>query len=579
MNNKRLIVTCLLSIILVCILFIGNTLSVETVREVDENLNYYSTGNLNISYSTSDSEVVLNNGYPMTKEEAMLLDPYRITVYNNGNVNYKFNLILDDVTETDVIDYKYINVQVGRKESVTLDSVENNIIADEIIVGAGESVDLDIFVWLSDMIENSQIGKGFYAKVSIDGLAVMADNTTDNWDLIYNLDTSGANVPELDGVLVPVYYDDKLDIWCRADVNNGYSEYQWYDYGNKMWANAVLVKEKGINDRAYYLSNEALGKEIKAEDIVAFFTWIPRYKYRVWNINGNSDISINNIEIMFEKGKATTGNIYCKLDSCYYVDQLIKSDEVYSDAWYTHPAFSYGEEDVTGIWVGKFETTGSSDSPSILPDSVSLREQSISEQFSTSRLFNKYGLSDLDSHMMRNSEWGAVSYLASSIYGLCENKENIVVCNKSYNNNSAGYYTGSGGLSDSAVSKFGSYNYQGYLLNSTSLNRVVDKSKKESIIASSTLNLYGVYDLAGGSIERVMGGTIDNLDVDYNYFELYDIDRVLGDGIFEFGGIDIGLEKYVFIRGSLFDSVSNFFEFRYGNEASGENVGFRIVLS
>ena len=186
MINKRIMITSVLSIILVSVLFIGNTLSIKTIEKVDPNLNYYNTGSLDITYDTSDSDIILNNSYPLSYDEAMKLTPYRITFHNNGNVDYKFNLVLLDETETTSIDYKYIMIQVGNNEAFSLDSVDNNVILNDIVVKASSDIDIDIFIWLSDDMPNSEIGKGFYAKLNVDGFAVSdSDSDSDNSNLIY----------------------------------------------------------------------------------------------------------------------------------------------------------------------------------------------------------------------------------------------------------------------------------------------------------------------------------------------------------------------------------------------------------
>ena len=48
--------------------------------------------------------------------------------------------------------------------------------------------------------------------------------------------------------MIPVYYEANSDtegVWKKADSKNLDSNYQWFDYDNYMWANAVTVKETG----------------------------------------------------------------------------------------------------------------------------------------------------------------------------------------------------------------------------------------------------------------------------------------------------------------------------------------------
>lgn len=112
--------------------------------------------------------------------------------------------------------------------------------------------------------------------------------------------------------------------------------------------------------------------------------------------------------------------------------------------------------------------------------------------------------------MLNNNEWGAVAYLSRSKYGA--NREVYV-------NNSSGYYTGrSGGnvggstpingtytaqTSTTQHNTYGFYTWDGYLLdygtNTQSSTRELNK------VASTTGNIYGVYDMAGGAWEYIMG--------------------------------------------------------------------------
>ena len=73
---------------------------------------------------------------------------------------------------------------------------------------------------------------------------------------------------------------NNISTTVKADSTNSDSNNKWYDYNNKMWANAVLVDS---TNRSTYQS-AAVGTTINSEDILAHYVWIPRYKYKVWNI-------------------------------------------------------------------------------------------------------------------------------------------------------------------------------------------------------------------------------------------------------------------------------------------------------
>lgn len=113
------------------------------------------------------------------------------------------------------------------------------------------------------------------------------------------------------------------------------------------------------------------GTAIPESDVLAYYVWIPRYKYKVWNIKkviGTSsyDAYHTGIDIVFEKKTATTGTIKCSNYS-FAAPNSTTPNETCSGSnndYYTHPAFWWDKdgdsvhdegEELTGIWVGKFE--------------------------------------------------------------------------------------------------------------------------------------------------------------------------------------------------------------------------------
>ena len=110
---------------------------------------------------------------------------------------------------------------------------------------------------------------------------------------------------------------------------------------------------------------------------------------------------------------------------------------------------------------------------------------------------NVYGFTtSVDTHLIKNTEWGAVIYLAYSDYGFKGNKKFNL--EEIYTNNSkTTHITGrsSGGESDNF--QYGNYGYNGYKCNNTTYatNCYTSGELGKGTGASSTSNIYGVYDL------------------------------------------------------------------------------------
>src|SRR5699024_11062717 len=101
-----------------------------------------------------------------------------------------------------------------------------------------------------------------------------------------------------------------------------------------------------------------------------------------------------------------------------------------------------------------------------------------------------------DTHMMKNSEWALVSFLTQSKYGKLANT-NFSFDNKEvYINKSNNYITGcSYGTHSNFDADYGcQYQYN------IDINRTG---------ASTTGNIYGIYDMIGGANEHVMGNYND----------------------------------------------------------------------
>ncbi len=355
----------------------------------------------------------------------------------------------------------------------------------------------------TDKDYSSTATETYYLWIWLDAKETSSDTMNQSFELSLNgscVDQKEEpNAPVLDDGMIPVVFDTSSGTKVKTISSTDSS---WYDYSNQEWANAVLVKENGTQTRAYYKANS--GVEVNQADILAYYVYIPRYKYQIWSIDDND-----------KTGKEQTINII-------FEDKNSISTGTQVGEYITHPAFWWDNdsdgvredgEELSGIWVGKFETTGTASSPTILPDVQSLRNQKVSVQFTTAQLLggSTYGITtNADSHMMKNSEWGAAAYLSHSKYGA--NRE-------IYINNSKSYYTGrSGGnvggktpinktytaqTSTTQYNNYGYYTWDGYLLsygtNTKSSTRDFTK------VASTTGNITGIYDMSGGAWEYVMG--------------------------------------------------------------------------
>ena len=389
--------------------------------------------------------------------------------------------------------------------------------------------------------------------------------------------------PVVNEGLIPVVFDTTSDTVVKTIGKN---DGDWYNYDKQKWANAVLVTE---SSRSTYQNTS--GVVVSEGDILAYYVWIPRYRYKIWTTGVSRSGNEQEIDIIFE-GKNET-----------------KSTGTQVGEYITHPAFTFGDMEVNGIWVGKFETGGTATAPLIKPNISSLRSQTVSAEFTTAQRFgtSTYGMtSNVDAHMMKNSEWGAVAYLSHSRYGA--NRE-------IYINNSSGYYTGrSGGnvggstaintvytsqTSTTQYNRYGFYTWDGYLLeyNTNTQSSTRDLNK----VASTTGNITGVYDMSGGAYEYVMGNYNNTIGgsgfttlPDSKYYDNYTTTNLLtacnggicyGHGLSEVSNwygdfaVFVSASKPWFLRGGFFDNGSYAGTFGFSNYGNGNAYNNRAARS
>ena len=445
-----------------------------------------NAGTLALTFKDSSNSIMLTGALPQSDSDGLANSAeYEFSIENTGSIPANYRLTLDNVCSTSssysidgtsvtpslCIPNEYIKVaiKVGNKDYKVLEKKtinnETSYIIDADSLKSKLTRTYKMKIWLDYDTPNTYSSSGSNVVIYAGKLGLSYEQGS-----LKKLDKSGANAPVLDEGMIPVYYDETSETWKKADVNNQDENNKWYDYNNKMWANSVTVSS---TNRSKYQS-ASVGTEIPMNDILTMEVWIPRYKYKVWNYNADGTKTSNEqqIEITFEKGTAKTGEIVCQdaisgtdgdpSETCKLKEtNATCTDDTCNNKTYTHPAFTFGNEEIKGFWIGKFELTGTIDNITTKPNLSSIRSQSVST-FETNIMNmknsnNQYGLNtNTDTHMIKNSEWGAVAYLSHSKYGTCTDG----TCKEVNINNSDSYYTGrSGGSPSASRSTEGTYKY------------------------------------------------------------------------------------------------------------------------
>ena len=336
---------------------------------------------------------------------------------------------------------------------------------------------------------------------------------------------------------------------------------EWYDYKDNSkkdtkWANAVTVKDP----KKYQTGKDMV---VDQSDILGYWAYIPRYAYEVMRQNGtDKPVPAQNFLIHFEKKTdvkrrpaacSTTGKDYrtqCGLDRSY-----IKGRPSNQGTWATHPAFTFGTKELNGIWFAKFETTGTTSQPTVLPNEAHISgyysgmNNQVGNFYSLAKTLgindpnnvggsgftttqNNHHLAKLSSHMVNNNDWGAVTYLSASKYGAGYNKVQINSSAAEHTNYGDTYsITGCGPWENGNTDSYGNSNdswikHKGIGVGNLGTQQACSTDNPQRAyngtlgqLASTTNNPTGIYDMSGGGWEYTASSYTSDLNSSStNYF-------------------------------------------------------------
>ena len=364
------------------------------------------------------------------------------------------------------------------------------------------------------------------ASDSKDVMYKLGDNYTENesvtlyavWES--SLIPSVANAPVLGEGMKAVYWDDE----------NATNE---FEYDTFMLADGIpnttiysYTMGDGVTD-----TKTAKWANAKTTDDGSYWVWIPRYAYKlIYYTNSNRTIEsttktkYGDVDVLFMYGTSDTqyrdkdGNPK-DLPEGYKVHPAFQKMTAEEEAAGNNPLGKWDDE-LQGIWVMKYEASieMSADSSTWIATSATtglttnagntstIKSRMVSKPSVTSWRSNhiKYMYQncvsmypEINTHQMKNSEWGAVAYLTYSPYG--RNGEELAV------NQCSSYYTGAGKGKGTSMIYNNTYehdatdasgNIVGYVFKDNyAWNTDLGK------LASTTGNIYGIYDISGGAAE------------------------------------------------------------------------------
>jgi hypothetical protein len=582
MSNNKTSITLILSMIISLLLItIGLSFAYFTanITNTEDSTTIYASGGvMNINYDGGEN-INAPNIFPGS--DPFATKTFTLTGNNttNTNMNYHIIFVIEENTFTEeALKYKLISTNTDDNGTIAPSINELKDIpteSNEIFLGNGSFESptsgnkvhtYNLELYFPDTVEdqNDNQGKTFKSYISV------RENKYE-----YN-EIKGVNHPILFTGMTPIKWDEN-----NNEIETIESDLDWYDYDNKKWANAKSA------DGSYWV-------------------WIPRYAYKIescYHTSGEDCLALTgkeagDIDVKFLKGRTTETKDSTTIETSGY-EPGVKDTSMHH---FLHPAFDF-DDGYIGFWMAKFEPSVADQAnecytnpnlincnvtnlqPKITPNASSWRYINLNNSYNVIKNIKNvtdiYGWDniELDSRITTNLEWGAVAYLSKSDYGA-----KAEVWNNSYNK----YYTGcSSGYVSSGDSTL-CYEY----------NTAYGQK------ASTTHNIYGIYDMAGGSHEIVMANLNNNLgQSDFTYEDVLNINYIdnykanysliYGDAVYETSsGLNNSSSWYEdysgylnesapwFIRGGYIGNATHggvYFYYR-NNGSAFSDVSFRVTL-
>ncbi|HIT37189.1 MAG TPA: hypothetical protein IAB59_01750, partial [Candidatus Onthousia faecipullorum] len=540
-NKKSILILGL--ILLMVIAIVGVSYAAYTYTGLGQRVNTITTGSITMTYTETDNVINLEGALPTTdKTGKTLSDYFEFTVSSSISGDVNINYEISAKKESGTLEDRYIKLYLTRvtensEEELMTPETYNEEASSNSYTGRPAN-EMSLYTSSMNSSESNTYRLRMYVDESYNPQGDGGGKTFSVRINVYGQDGVNIepNAPELDSNMIAVRYDGSN--WVKADSSTN----NWYNYDKQEWANAVTVSS---STRDTYLS-APVGTAISMDDIETLWVWIPRYSYTIGSEDGTNYYGKQGDYLDSIPTQFLPGEIDIKFVSTSTKDRgtakYVVSDGIQSNSWYTPDAFTFGDEELSGIWVGKFETSSSNPSATdgggnvttldamIKPNVTSWRNINVSNIHTVatkvSASGNRYGFSEsMNSHAMKNSEWAVVSYLSQSRYGKLGN-ENFTGANKEvYQNKSDQYITGcSYGSPSNGNTDYGcQYTYDNNI-------RTEEGMTGKGVGASTTGTIYGVYDMSGGAWEYVMGnyndisassGFSEPLTLESKYYDKY----------------------------------------------------------
>lgn len=171
-ENKAILILIALSVVTL----MGSSYAWYSVTYKSDKTQSITAGSLSLTLDENSSSISLNNAVPLLDEEALESTPYNFTITNNGTLNSRYSIYLDDLdltTSPTRLSDSLIKYNIQKNQS---DDTGTKILSDqqnrkilEGTISAGESINFALRIWIREEATTEISNQEFRAKLRIEG--------------------------------------------------------------------------------------------------------------------------------------------------------------------------------------------------------------------------------------------------------------------------------------------------------------------------------------------------------------------------------------------------------------------------
>lgn len=381
----------------------GNNYKGEEIAQIGQEIN----GNLQEKANEAFDAVSVN------QEDRQNYRYYDANLIKNGlAVEGVGQELLIDIKDREVISYnglmndgyKYYNLESLPDGIYNVQHEQNNEtpqfeVASKQISSKGE--------WEFE-ISNVQY-QGYIDKWKVKYKEENADNWYESDDLKFTVNKSGVYIIKIGNNDV-----ESEEVQCKAEYSvkpellEGMQAIKFDEDGNEQnienpekddWYSYEITEDEDMSDGG--TTNGGNSRWANAKMNENYYVWIPRYAYKVIEDEEYTDKegnTSNKVEAQFIETKITSDNVEDELGTGYEIPS----------------AFTIDEKEVSGIWVGKYFTSGTTEVPRIVPDAESLKNLDDDQMSAAAKALDT---EKIIVYVVGDEQQDAINYLTRSQYG------------------------------------------------------------------------------------------------------------------------------------------------------------------